>query len=138
MSDPRVEPLLAELAVEYESRYGDLFGRGAAAEELNRYPAGELAAPDGALVIVQKGGRSVAAHSGVTVPQPPNLSGSGPTQRTAAGVWHASCSENLRRWPRAAASCNGHHGTLSPAAADKTSAGSGAENAAVERLGSKS
>ncbi|MDQ0823250.1 GNAT superfamily N-acetyltransferase [Arthrobacter sp. V4I6] len=60
MSDPRVRPLLDELAVEYDTRYGDLFGRGAAAEELNRYPAGEFAAPDGALLIVQEGGESVA------------------------------------------------------------------------------
>ena len=60
MSDPRVRPLLDELAVEYDTRYGDLFGRGAAAEELNRYPAGEFAGPGGALLIVQEGGESVA------------------------------------------------------------------------------
>ena len=48
MSDPRVRPLLDELAVEYDTRYGDLFGRGAAAEELNRYQAGEFAGPGGA------------------------------------------------------------------------------------------
>lgn len=60
MDDPRVRPLLDELAVEYDSRYADLFGRGAAAEELNRYPAGEFAGPDGALLIVQKNGASVA------------------------------------------------------------------------------
>jgi GNAT superfamily N-acetyltransferase len=60
MGDPRVRPLLEELAVEYDTRYGDLFGRGAAAEELNRYPAGEFAGPDGALLIVQEGGESVA------------------------------------------------------------------------------
>ena len=60
MDDPRVRPLLDELAVEYDSRYADLFGRGAAAEELNRYPAGEFAGPDGALLIVQENGTSVA------------------------------------------------------------------------------
>ncbi|MDN4643823.1 GNAT family N-acetyltransferase [Arthrobacter sp. PsM3] len=60
MDDPRVRPLLDELAVEYDTRYGDLFGRGAAAEELNRYPAGEFAGPDGALLIVQEHGASVA------------------------------------------------------------------------------
>jgi GNAT superfamily N-acetyltransferase len=60
MDDPRVRPLLDELAVEYDTRYADLFGRGAAAEELNRYPAGEFAAPGGALLIVQETGASVA------------------------------------------------------------------------------
>jgi GNAT superfamily N-acetyltransferase len=55
-----VRPLLDELAVEYYTRYGDLFGRGAAAQELNRYPAGEFAAPGGALLIVQENGASVA------------------------------------------------------------------------------
>lgn len=60
MSDPRVRPLLDELATEYDIRYGSLLGRGAAAEELNRYPAGEFAGPGGALLIVQEGGQSVA------------------------------------------------------------------------------
>lgn len=60
MDDPRVRPLLDELAVEYDARYAGLFGRGAAAEELNRYPAGEFRAPDGALLIIQENGASVA------------------------------------------------------------------------------
>ena len=60
MSDPRVRPLLDELALEYDTRYGNLFGRGAAAEELNRYPAEEFAAPGGALLIVRENGESVA------------------------------------------------------------------------------
>ena len=60
MHDPRVRPLLDELAREYDTRYGDLFGRKAAAEELNRYPAAEFAGPDGALLIVQEDGESVA------------------------------------------------------------------------------
>jgi GNAT superfamily N-acetyltransferase len=60
MGDPRVRPLLDELAVEYDTRYADLFGRGAAAEELNRYPAREFAAPGGALLIVQEDGATVA------------------------------------------------------------------------------
>ncbi len=60
MSDPRVRPLLDELALEYDTRYGNLFGRGAAAEELNRYPAEEFAAPGGALLIVRENGQSVA------------------------------------------------------------------------------
>ncbi len=60
MHDPRVRPLLDELAVEYDSRYGDRFGRGAAAEELNRYPASEFEGPGGALLVVQENGESVA------------------------------------------------------------------------------
>ena len=60
MHDPRVRPLLDELAVEYDSRYGDRFGRGAAAEELNRYPASEFEGPGGALLVIQENGESVA------------------------------------------------------------------------------
>lgn len=60
MHDPRVRPLLDELAVEYDTRYGDLFGRKAAAEELNRYPAEEFEGPGGALLVVQENGESIA------------------------------------------------------------------------------
>jgi len=60
MHDPRVQPLLDELAVEYDSRYGDLFGREGAAEELNRYPAEEFAGPGGALLVIQENGESIA------------------------------------------------------------------------------
>ncbi|MCT9625558.1 GNAT family N-acetyltransferase [Pseudarthrobacter equi] len=60
MQDPRVRPLLDELAVEYDTRYGDLFGSGAAAEELNRYPAAEFEGPTGALLIIQEDGKSIA------------------------------------------------------------------------------
>jgi len=60
MHDPRVRPLLDELAVEYDTRYGALFGHAAAAEELNRYPAEAFTAPGGALLIVQEGGESIA------------------------------------------------------------------------------
>ena len=60
MHDPRVRPLLDELAVEYDTRYGDFFGRKAAADELNRYPADEFEGPGGALLLVQEHGESVA------------------------------------------------------------------------------
>jgi GNAT superfamily N-acetyltransferase len=60
LDDPRVRPLLDELAVEYDARYGDLFGRKAAADELNRYPAAEFEGPGGALLMVQEHGESVA------------------------------------------------------------------------------
>ncbi|WP_159830393.1 GNAT family N-acetyltransferase [Arthrobacter sp. 9AX] len=60
MHDPRVRPLLDELAVEYDTRYGDMFGREGAAEELNRYPAEEFAGPGGALLVIQENGGSIA------------------------------------------------------------------------------
>jgi len=60
MHDPRVRPLLDELAVEYDTRYGDLFGREGAAEELNRYPAEEFEGPGGALLVIQENGESIA------------------------------------------------------------------------------
>ena len=60
MHDHRVQPLLEELAVEYDTRYGTLFGHKAASEELNRYPAEVFAAPEGALLIVQERGESIA------------------------------------------------------------------------------
>ncbi len=60
MHDPRVRPLLDELAIEYDTRYGDLFGREGAAEELNRYPAEEFAGPGGALLVIQENGESIA------------------------------------------------------------------------------
>ncbi|KRE68269.1 MULTISPECIES: GNAT family N-acetyltransferase [Micrococcaceae] len=60
MHDPRVRPLLDELAVEYDTRYGDLFGRTAAAEELNRYTAAEFEGPHGALLVIQEDGKSIA------------------------------------------------------------------------------
>lgn len=60
MDDPRVRPLLDELAVEYGTRYNDLFGDREVADELNRYPAAEFAAPGGALLIIQENGESIA------------------------------------------------------------------------------
>ncbi len=60
LDDPRVRPLLDELATEYESRYADLFGAGNAARELAKHPPGEFAAPGGALLILQEDGESVA------------------------------------------------------------------------------
>ncbi|WHP61527.1 GNAT family N-acetyltransferase [Arthrobacter sp. KFRI-F3372] len=60
MDDLRVRPLLDELAVEYDTRYGDLFGRKAAAEELNRYPAAEFAAPGGALLMILEDAKTIA------------------------------------------------------------------------------
>jgi GNAT superfamily N-acetyltransferase len=56
--DPLAAPLFAELAVEYDTRYGDLFG--GADEELTRYPAAEFLPPDGELVLLLEDGAPVA------------------------------------------------------------------------------
>jgi GNAT superfamily N-acetyltransferase len=56
--DPLAAPLFAELTVEYDTRYGDLFG--GASEELTRYPAEEFLPPDGELVLLLQDGAPVA------------------------------------------------------------------------------
>ncbi|MGY1693342.1 MULTISPECIES: GNAT family N-acetyltransferase [unclassified Geodermatophilus] len=56
--DPLAAPLFAELAAEYDARYGDLFG--GAHEELTRYPVEEFLPPDGELVLLLAGGTPVA------------------------------------------------------------------------------
>jgi GNAT superfamily N-acetyltransferase len=56
--DPLAAPLFAELAIEYDTRYGDLFG--GAAEELTRYPAEEFLPPSGELVLLLEDGVAVA------------------------------------------------------------------------------
>jgi GNAT superfamily N-acetyltransferase len=55
--DPLTEPLLAELAVEYASRYGGT--EEAVSRWLRSYPAEEFAAPDGGMVIGLHGGQPV-------------------------------------------------------------------------------
>jgi GNAT superfamily N-acetyltransferase len=55
VTDPEVAPLLAELAVEYETRYGSR-----SATELTKYPPEEFAPPGGVLLIVRENGESVA------------------------------------------------------------------------------
>jgi len=52
---PEVAPLLAELAEEYHSRYGE-----ASATELGKYPPEEFAPPWGTLLILREDGESVA------------------------------------------------------------------------------
>ncbi len=56
--DPLAAPLFAELAVEYDTRYGDLFG--GASEELTRYPAEAFLPPDGDFVLLLEDGVAVA------------------------------------------------------------------------------
>lgn len=52
--DPLAEPLLAELAVEYATRYGGAVDR--VGRWLRGYPAAEFAAPDGGMVLGLLGG----------------------------------------------------------------------------------
>jgi GNAT superfamily N-acetyltransferase len=56
--DARAAPLFAGLAVEYDSRYGDLFG--GASQELTRYPAEEFLPSAGELVLLLEDGVAVA------------------------------------------------------------------------------
>jgi GNAT superfamily N-acetyltransferase len=56
--DPLAAPLFAELAVEYDTRYGDLFG--GASEELTRYPAAAFQPPDGEFLLLVEDGVAVA------------------------------------------------------------------------------
>jgi GNAT superfamily N-acetyltransferase len=55
---PLAAPLFAELAVEYDTRYGDLFG--GASEELTRYPAEHFLPPDGDFLLLVEDGVAVA------------------------------------------------------------------------------
>ena len=56
--DALAGPLFAELAVEYDTRYGDLFG--GAAEELTRYPAAAFRPPSGDFLLLVEDGAAVA------------------------------------------------------------------------------
>ena len=56
--DPRAVPLFTELAVEYDTRYGGLFGD--TSQEFARYPAEEFLPPDGELVLLLEDGVAVA------------------------------------------------------------------------------
>jgi GNAT superfamily N-acetyltransferase len=56
--DPLAAPLFAELAVEYDTRYGDLFG--GADQELARYPTDEFLPPHGELILLLQDGVPVA------------------------------------------------------------------------------
>ena len=56
--DELAAPLFAELIVEYDTRYGDLFG--GAAEEMARYPVAEFLPPDGELILLLEAGAAIA------------------------------------------------------------------------------
>lgn len=56
--DPLAAPLLAELAIEYSSRYGKTVDE--VHHDLTAHPGGEFAPPDGALLVVVEDDRPVA------------------------------------------------------------------------------
>jgi GNAT superfamily N-acetyltransferase len=66
--DELARPLFAELAVEYDTRYGGLFG--SATEELTRYPAVEFLPPHGELVLLLEDGAPVAGGAFRRHPDP--------------------------------------------------------------------
>lgn len=59
-TDPVALPLIEQLTDEYQTRYGNYFEEGGAAQEMNRYPAERFAAPDGAFVLLIREGRPIA------------------------------------------------------------------------------
>ena len=77
--DPLAAPLFADLAVEYDTRYGDLFG--GASEELTRYPAEAFLPPDGEFLLLVEDGAPVAGGAFMRHP-----SGSAEVKR----MWTAS------------------------------------------------
>src|SRR4051812_30385434 len=107
--DPLAAPLFAELAVEYDTRYGDLFG--GASEELTRYPVEEFLPPAGELVLLLAGGSPLArgAHRRHTHPRTaqgkrvfllaggPPVAGGASRRHTAPGT-----AEVKRMWTAAA------------------------------------
>ncbi len=56
--DPRAQPLIAALTIEYEHRYGDYFGE-PAGQELLRYPAELFAPPHGAFLLLLRNGETI-------------------------------------------------------------------------------
>jgi GNAT superfamily N-acetyltransferase len=79
--DPLAAPLFTELAVEYDTRYGDLFG--GASEELTRYPAEAFLPPDGEFVLLVEDGVAVAGGAFMRHP-----SGSAEVKRMWTAVAH--------------------------------------------------
>lgn len=58
--DPRAKPLIEDLIVEYDSRYGDYFEREGAVVELNRYPPEAFAPPHGNFLLLIRDGETIA------------------------------------------------------------------------------
>ncbi|MGF6176153.1 GNAT family N-acetyltransferase [Ensifer sp. 4252] len=56
---PRAKPLIDELIIEYDSRYGTYFSDEGAAAELNRYPPEAFAPPHGNFVLLIRNGETI-------------------------------------------------------------------------------
>ncbi|KQN78286.1 MULTISPECIES: GNAT family N-acetyltransferase [unclassified Devosia] len=59
-TDPVALPLVEQLTEEYQTRYGNYFEEGGAAQEMNRYPPERFGAPDGAFVLLLRNGKPIA------------------------------------------------------------------------------
>jgi GNAT superfamily N-acetyltransferase len=57
--DSRAKPLLDELAVEYDTRYGDLLREPGEPREMERYPADVFAPPQGNFLLLLRGGVAI-------------------------------------------------------------------------------
>jgi GNAT superfamily N-acetyltransferase len=57
--DLRAKPLIDELIVEYDNRYGTYFNAEGAIAELNRYPAEAFAPPDGNFLLLIRDGETI-------------------------------------------------------------------------------
>lgn len=60
LSDPRVEPMLEELAHEYSTRYHESLSEDEIRQEMVQYPAEEFVAPVGGLVLLLANGTPIA------------------------------------------------------------------------------
>ena len=58
--DPREKPLIEDLIIEYDSRYGDFFDRDGAIVELNRYPPQAFAPPQGNFLLMIRDRETIA------------------------------------------------------------------------------
>jgi len=57
--DPVARPLIEQLTLEYDRRYGDFFGE-PADKEMNRYPPELFAPPDGSFLLLLRDGVAIA------------------------------------------------------------------------------
>jgi GNAT superfamily N-acetyltransferase len=79
--DPLAAPLFADLTVEYDTRYGDLFG--GASQELTRFPAEAFLPPDGDFLLLTEDGVAVAGGAFM-----PHSSGTAEVKRMWTAATH--------------------------------------------------
>src|ERR1700689_2397747 len=58
--DPRAKPLIEDLTIEYDTRYGDFFEKEGAVVEMNRYPPEAFAPPHGNFILLIRKGETIA------------------------------------------------------------------------------